>query len=89
MFVITPKLVKPVSRSPNFRTQPEDGYIVTDSNGNASGGRTTGGLYQFVHPVTAIISTGSTNLTDTRRIIRGIINTAKALKNTTFVRPTR
>ena len=82
------RLVKPVKRSAIFGTQPEDANIVTDANGSASGGR-SGGKYRYRNPVTGELETGTTNLDDTRLIIRRIKETAKVFGTTTFVVPGR
>lgn len=76
--------VKPVVRSALFGTQTEDEFIVTDANGSASGGR-SGGRYRYINPVTAAVENGTTNLNDTRLIIRRIRDTVEVLGTTGFV----
>ncbi len=82
-------LMKFVDRSARFGTYEEDQYIITDIDGDASGGRTTGGRYTFINPVTAIEERGSTTLDETRSQIEKLINTAESLGVTSFRRPRR
>ena len=82
-------LMKFVDRSARFGTYNEDQFIITDSGGDASGGRTTGGRYTFINPVTAEIESGSTTLDETRLQINKILITADSLGVTSFRRPRR
>ena len=82
-------LFKFVDRSARFGTYSEDKFIITDADGDASGGRTTGGRYTFINPVTAEEESGSTTLDETRRQINKLVRTAENLGVTSFRRPRR